>query len=387
MDQRTIPMLFALLRSAVRETKLKDEEKRSYSVDLLQDLMKISAKHDIAHLISFSLKQNDLLSLEEQDIEKSLFKAVYRYESLNYEYQTLCNALEKAKISFIPLKGSVIRKYYLQEWMRTSCDIDILVHREDLDLAVSYLSKNLQYTEKGRGTHDVSLFSPSGIHVELHFDLVEEGRANSAINVLRSVWENVSLHENSEYWYEMSDAFFYFYHIAHMAKHFESGGCGIRPFIDLWILDNIKNADVSNRDKLLAQGGLLKFAEVSRTLSRVWLDGETANELSLQMQQFLLHGGVYGSADNRVALQQKKNGGQAGYLLSRIFIPYEKLKRYYPILDKHHWLTPLMQMRRWFMLLNPTVARMAKKELSVNANMKESKAEKMNKFLDDIGLA
>lgn len=386
MDQRTIPMLFALLRSAVRGTTLTDEEKSSFSVDLLRELMKISAKHDIVHLISFSLKQNNLIPQGNDDVEKFLFQAVYRYEKLNYEYQKLCAALEEAKIPFIPLKGSVIRQYYPQEWMRTSCDIDILVHRENLDMAVACLSKNLQYTEKGRGTHDISLFSSTGVHVELHFDLVEEGRANSAINILRSVWENVSLRKKSEYWYEMSDAFFYFYHIAHMAKHFESGGCGIRPFIDLWILDNIKNANVSNRNKLLAQGGLLKFAEVSRTLSRVWLDGEKQTEFSLQMQRFLLHGGVYGSADNRVALQQKKNGGQVGYLLSRIFISYEKLKRYYPILEKHCWLTPVMQIRRWFMLLNPAVARMAKKELSVNANMKESKAEKMNKFLNDIGL-
>lgn len=386
MDQRTIPMLFALLRSAVRGTTLTDEEKSSFSVDLLRELMKISAKHDIVHLISFSLKQNNLIPQGNDDVEKFLFQAVYRYEKLNYEYKKLCTALEEAKIPFIPLKGSVIRQYYPQEWMRTSCDIDILVHRENLDMAVACLSKNLQYTEKGRGTHDISLFSSTGVHVELHFDLVEEGRANSAINILRSVWENVSLRKKSEYWYEMSDAFFYFYHIAHMAKHFESGGCGIRPFIDLWILDNIKNANVSNRNKLLAQGGLLKFAEVSRTLSRVWLDGEKQTEFSLQMQRFLLHGGVYGSADNRVALQQKKNGGQVGYLLSRIFISYEKLKRYYPILEKHCWLTPVMQIRRWFMLLNPAVARMAKKELSVNANMKESKAEKMNKFLNDIGL-
>lgn len=386
MDQRTIPMLFALLRSAVRGTTLTDEEKSSFSVDLLRELMKISAKHDIVHLISFSLKQNNLIPQGNDDVEKFLFQAVYRYEKLNYEYQKLCAALEEAKIPFIPLKGSVIRQYYPQEWMRTSCDIDILVHRENLDMAVACLSKNLQYTEKGRGTHDISLFSSTGVHVELHFDLVEEGRANSAINILRSVWENVSLRKKSEYWYEMSDAFFYFYHIAHMAKHFESGGCGIRPFIDLWILDNIKNANVSNRNKLLAQGGLLKFAEASRTLSRVWLDGEKQTEFSLQMQRFLLHGGVYGSADNRVALQQKKNGGQVGYLLSRIFISYEKLKRYYPILEKHCWLTPVMQIRRWFMLLNPAVARMAKKELSVNANLKESKAEKMNKFLSDIGL-
>ena len=386
MDQRTIQILFALLRSAICGTKLSEEERNNYSPDLLQDLLKISSKHDVVHLLVFGIKQNELISEENSDIEKCILKAVYRYERLRYEYENLCEALEKAQVPFLPLKGSVIRKYYPEAWMRTSCDIDVLVHREDLENAISYLVSNQNYIEKERATHDVSLFTQTRIHVELHFDLVEEGRAQNAIDVLHSVWDNVTLHENSNYWYEMSDSYFYFYHIAHMAKHFENGGCGIRPFIDLWILDHMKGIDLSARDVLLSQGGLLKFAHASQTLSEVWFGGKEPDELSLQMQEFLLHGGVYGSTDNRVALQQKKKGGRIGYVLSRLFIPYAKLKRYYPVLEKHRWLMPLMQIRRWFMLLNPDVAKMAKREMTVNGNLAKTKTNEMNAFLEDIGL-
>lgn len=386
MDQRTIQILFALLRSAICETQLTEEERNNYSPDLLQDLLKISSKHDVVHLLVFGLKQNELISKENSDIEKCILKAVYRYERLRYEYENLCEALEKAQIPFLPLKGSVIRKYYPEAWMRTSCDIDVLVHREDLENTISYLVSHQNYVEKERATHDVSLFTQTGIHVEIHFDLVEEGRAKNAVDVLQSVWENVTLHEKSEYWYEMTDAYFYFYHIAHMAKHFENGGCGIRPFIDLWILDHIQDIDLIARDGLLSQGGLQKFTNASRTLSEVWLGGKEPNELSLQMQEFLLHGGVYGSTDNRVALQQKKKGGRIGYVLSRMFIPYAKLKRYYPILEKYRWLMPLMQIRRWFMLLNPDVAKMAKREMAINGNLAKTKTDEMNLFLDDIGL-
>ncbi len=386
MDQRTIQILFALLRSAIRGTKLTESERNSYSADMLQDLLKISAKHDVVHLLVLGLKQNELIPKEHDDIEKYILKAVYRYERIRYEYDNLCSALEKAQIPFLPLKGSVIRKYYPEAWMRTSCDIDVLVHREDLENAISYLVSNQNYIEKERATHDVSLFTQTGIHVELHFDLVEEGRAQNAIDVLHSVWDNVTLHENSNYWYEMTDAYFYFYHIAHMAKHFENGGCGIRPFIDLLILDHMKDVDLSARDVLLSQGRLLKFAKVSRMLNEVWFGGKEPDERSLQMQDFLLHGGVYGSTDNLVALQQKKKGGRMGYILSRIFIPYAKLKRYYPVLEKHRWLMPLMQIRRWFMLLNPDVAKMAKREMTVNGNLAKTKTNEMNTFLEDIGL-
>lgn len=386
MDQRTIQMLFALLRSAICGEELADTEKALYSDEQRPDLIRIAQKHDVAHLLVLGLKQNSLLSKKEAEIETYIFKAVYRYERLNYEYVQVCSALESAKIAFVPLKGSVLRKYYPEAWMRTSCDIDILVHREDLETAISYLVQNLQFIEKERATHDVSLFSPRGNHIELHFDLVEEGRANNAIGVLSSVWEDVSLHESSNHRYEMSDAFFYFYHIAHMAKHFESGGCGIRPFMDLWILDHIKDADQNERDRLLSEGGLLQFANVARKLSNIWFGTEEADALSLKMQDFILHGGVYGTSDNRVAIQQKKSGGRLGYLFSRMFIPYAKLKRYYPILEKHRWLTVFMQIRRWLMLLKPDVAKMAKRELTVNNNIKKTKADEMNVFLEQVGL-
>ena len=124
----------------------------------------------------------------------------------------------------------------------------------------------------------------------------------------------------------------------------------------------------------------------SRKLSDVWFGGREADEITLQMQNFILHGGVYGSTDNRVAIQQKKKGGRFGYVLSRMFIPYAKLKRYYPVLEKHRWLMPIMQIRRWFMLLKPDVARMAKKEMAVNKKIERTEANVMNDFLESIGL-
>lgn len=386
MEQRTIQILFALLHSAICETKLTEEERNHYSPDMLSGLLKISSKHDVAHLLAFGLKTNGLLNETDKKLENEILAAVYRCETQKLVLKELCTALEKAKIPFIPLKGAVLRGYYPEPWMRTSCDIDVLVQYEYLDAATEVFIKDCGYVEGERATHDVAFSSPRGVSVELHFDLVEEGRAKNAIDVLHSVWDNAALHENSEYWYEMTDAYFYFYHIAHMAKHFENGGCGLRPFVDLWILDHMLDADISARDELLSKGGLMKFAEASRALSKVLFEGKAPDELTIKMQNFLLCGGAYGSTDNRVALQQRKKGGTLGYLMSRIFIPYTKLKRYYPILEKHCWLMPVMQIRRWFMLLNPEVRSMAMSEIAVNGKIKSSHADEMNAFLKDIGI-
>ena len=381
-----INKLFALLRTVICEAELAEEAKGAISPDELAELFQTSAKYDVDHLVALALKRNALAPLGSEAADKIVFRAVYRYRQLKYEYDRVCTALEEAQIQFIPLKGSVLRAYYPEPWMRTSCDIDVLVHTCDLEAAANCLVKKFKYEIGERGTHDIALLAPSGVHIELHFDLVEEGRANNAIEVLSTVWENTTAHEGCKYWLDMSDAFFYFYHIAHMAKHFETGGCGIRPFVDLWILDHQTDGDRAERDALLERGGLLAFANASRALSDMWIGGADADERSLKMQSFLLSGGAFGSSANRVALQQHKRGGKLGYIVSRIFVPTSKLKRYYPILEKHPWLMPVMQVRRWFMLMRPDVAKMAKSELAANRNIDSEKSAEMSRFLTDIGL-
>ena len=128
------------------------------------------------------------------------------------------------------------------------------------------------------------------------------------------------------------------------------------------------------------------FAERARTLSSIWFDKLEYDEVSERLEDFIISGGVYGSAQNRVTLNQKQKGGKIGYVFSRVFIPFTKLKGYYPILEKHRWLTPIMQIRRWFMLFKPDVAKLAKSELLANKNVDSKVVEETDRLLKDIGL-
>ena len=387
ISRNIVPLLFALLRSAICGAMLTEEERNSYSFDQLADLLKISSKHDISHLLILGLKQNGLISKENTTIERSILKAVCRYEQINYAFGNLCDALEKAQIPFLPLKGSVLRQYYPEPWMRTSCDIDVLVHKEDAEKAKSILVNEHGYTYADTGSHDISLFTPLNVHVELHYDLIEDGRANQSANLLKNIWRDmVQPRAGYSFWYEMTDEMFYFYHIAHMAKHFETGGCGIRPLIDLWILDNLQEVSKEKRDTLLEQGGLLQFANSARKLSSVWFGSNTHDSISLQMENFILQGGVYGNIENRIIVQQQKKGGRFKYALSKIIIPYDVIKFHYPILQKHRWLTPFMQIRRWCKLIFCGHLSRATKELRYNSTISSTEAGNIQTFLDNIGL-
>lgn len=386
MNQNTIQMLFALVRSAITGNRLTEQERSWYNDGILPDLMSISKKHDIAHLVATGLKTNGLLTEKDKKISEEIFKAVFRYEQLNCEYEKLCEVLEKACIAFLPLKGSVIQKYYREPWMRTSCDIDILVREKTVDTAAEYLVNNCEYSLKGKGSHDISLFTPNDNHIELHYDLVEDGLINNSSEVLKSVWNTASVCDGHRYRMEMPDEMFYFYHIAHMAKHFRHGGCGIRPFIDLWILDDIDDADKKKRNELLRQGDLLKFAETAEHLSEVWFENKNHDDVTKQMEQYILRGGVYGTAENRIAVQRQKKGGHFMYVLSKIFVPYEIIKFYYPILQKHRWLTPIMEVRRWCRILFCGQAKQGVRELKYSRNVPDIDAANTKQFLNAIGL-
>lgn len=381
--------LFTLLRYAITNGNLSNDYLSACSTDELKNLLKISKKHDIAHLLAFTVERNGLIDKSNDCytwLSRELLTAVYRYEKINYEYNRICDALECAEISFLPLKGSVMRQYYPESWMRTSCDIDILIHKNDLEYAKEYLMYNCGYTCGTQSSHDISFFSKNLTHIELHYDLVEDGRANASYSILHDVWSASSVLENKVYQHYMTDEMFYFYHIAHMAKHFENGGCGIRPFIDLWILDGIQEADQEKRDKLLLQGNLLKFANAVRKLSRIWFENEKYDFTSQQMEDYILTGGVYGNNENRITVQQQKKGGRIKYALSKIFIPYDVIKFHYPILQKHIWLTPFMEVRRWFKLIFCGHAKRTINELKYNQTISADKADATKNFLENIGL-
>ncbi len=386
MDSRTIELLFALLRSAILRNQLQEQKIKLYNEDRLQSLITFAKLHNVAHLVVYALKYNSLLPQEDKAVRKELVGAVCCYEQLHYEYEELCNIFQSLRMPYIPLKGAIMRKYYPEPWMRTSCDIDILVKEDKVEEVANHLVKKYGYIRDKKSIYDISLFSDTGIHLELHYNLVENDTKEEVSNVLKGVWNTAIEDKENTYLLQMTDEMFYFYHIAHMAKHFVHGGCGIRPFIDLWILDTMGGVHQNKRDELLKQGDMLKFAENARLLSRVWFENEEHTETTQQMEQFILRGGIYGTNDNRIVIQQQKKGGRFKYALSKIFIPYDVIKFHYPVLQKYKWLTPIMEIRRWFKLAFCGHAKRVIKELKYNNNIQQEEAERIQVLLNNIGL-
>ena len=382
-------IMFAVLRFEINGAELCKEVKNLITPEVLPALFKLSKKHDLAHLVGDALDKNGLLPDGSEAKKRFLQErtmAVYRYEQLQYELEQICDVLEEAKIPFLPLKGSVLRGYYPEPWMRTSCDIDILVKEEVLETATQCLCEKLEYvSEEKRTVNDLSLYAPSGVHLELHYDLTEGDKYGK--DILSDMWVYATTVEGKNYHLQLSDAAFYFYHIAHMVKHFEHGGCGVRPFLDLWLLCHSIDFSRGDRERLLEKGGLFAFAKACEKLSMVWFADVVYDDIDQRLEEYILTGGVYGSLQNRVGMQQAKKGSKVKYILSRIFISNKELKIKYPVLEKRPCLVPFYHIKRWLKpLTNRKSGQQSMNELSKTATVADVEKQARGRLLQDLGL-
>ncbi len=385
MQERELQQtLIDILCSELTCTILNERIENKLTPEVITALYKLSKTHDLAHIVSATLGKLGLLGADEisMKLQKQEMLSVYRCERIKYEFEQICNTLDEANIPYIPLKGSVIRSYYPYESMRTSCDIDILVRGEQLDDAIDVIVGRLSYEKGGRGDHDITLTAANGIHLELHFSLIE-GDENID-ETLSKVWTYSSKEKNSKY--RMSDDFMLFYHIAHMTKHFYNGGCGVRPFMDMWIMEHKMGISRNCGDELLKTSGLDKFTRASFSLADAWFGGKEHTELTLNMQDYIMNAGVYGSLENRVAVGMTKYNSKLKYILGRVFIPYREMVMFFPSLKKCPLLLPFFYGVRIFRVIKGKRISRRMQEIRYNDTITDSRREHIKNLCDELGL-
>ena len=375
-----------VLITAIRCAVIKDREKCSgLSAEELAMLFKIAKLHDVANIVADGL---DIASTEETkpiltEFAKQKMLAMYRYMQIKNEARSIYSVFDEAKIAYMPLKGAVIRKYYDDPAMRTSADIDILVHIEDLDKATAVLNEKLEYEIGKKSRYDVSIHSPSGVHIELHFKLTSEDEQYDS--ALSTVWSTASLDIGSKYRYIMSNEMLVAYSVMHTAKHFRTGGCGVRFFLDLFLLDKNVEYDKEKLSEILGICELYKFYLEILNLSHVWFGNTEHTELTKKMQSYIMGSGIYGTLVNEVAISRGKTGSNFGYLIKRVFPPISKLSISYPKLKKAPILYPFYVIKRWFRIVFRG-NKHAINELKANSSLSEERINRISNLFEDLNL-
>ncbi len=350
MPQRIHDLLFAAIRYELTDAPIDPALAADLTAEQLTQLCELSAMHDLSHIVYRSLSVCGLWPTEDihtAAMERAQHRAQYRYLLMEGALTAMRRAFAEACIEFVPLKGSVLRHLYPHPYLRVSCDIDLLVRAADVERACDVLTNTLSYERRGASTHDISFYTAENVHIELHFSLTEAENPQPSDAILQRIFDYTV---GDDFEKQLTPEAFYLYHVAHMAKHVMDGGCGVRPLLDLYVL-RATSRDEALTKTLLHEAALDVFADVCERLCDAWVCGHAHDEVTDSLSRYLLSGGVYGTLENSVHVSKARRGGRVRYLFGKLFPPFAVLSRDYPVLRRHPYLFPVMQVVRWFRLL------------------------------------
>lgn len=380
--------LFSILHQELSDSEDNGCALKSINNETYLAVLNLAEKHDIAHIVASAYSKVGLLGKDEffEKYRKKVMMAFYRSEQKKYVLSEVSRAFDDIGIVYVPLKGSVICHYYPEAWMRSSCDIDILIKENDAEKAIKCLC-NLGYKlQKSTSIHDYSLFSPLGVHLELHFTLMQEDCLEKANKLLENAWEYTITNSEHSCRKELTNEMLVFYHVAHMAKHFIKGGCGIRPFIDLWIMRRKMDFDLTILESLLSEAQLLDFYYSICEVVDVWFENKPHCRVTLWIEEYILKGGVYGTVNNAAVISAATGESKAKSFSKLMFMSRESLTILYPKLERYPMLYPFYQVKRWFRIFNRSKRNKIKHLTDIRNSVKKEEIISTVELLTHLGL-
>lgn len=268
------------------------------------------------------VSDNDLVKLK-KEYNINLYKTSTQEEEL----KLIKNNLKENDIMYLPLKGSVIRGIYPSIDLRTMADIDILVKQEDLK-RVSDIMKSLGYKNTSHGgNHDVYIKMPF-MNVEIHKAMIDESYEMSSY--YNDIWEKVNYDLDDPY---LSHEDVYIYIVSHAAKHYLSGGTGIRSVLDVYLFNQKHELDFDYIDLEFKKLNISNFANNIKDLGYVWFRGDEPTDSLIKMEEYIFRSGVYGITTHQLAKEFNGNSdSKFKVAIKKAFPSFKNMKKMFPSL-------------------------------------------------------
>ena len=110
---------------------------------LIDEIYSFSNEQDVVYIVASALSKLGVLSAEKKAVLfNEQLASIYRSEQFTHDLEQISSLLNENGVDHIPLKGAIIRNYYPKTEMRTSCDIDVLIHEQELDQTLNLLYEN-----------------------------------------------------------------------------------------------------------------------------------------------------------------------------------------------------------------------------------------------------
>ena len=348
----------------------KEAKELEVNKELLSFYGKLAKHHSLRAILYAAIKDTKLEVDSEyfRKLEEFYFVCLRKAVLFDRERSELYNYLNTNQIDYLPLKGIILKDYYLDSYTREFADNDILFdEKKDKLVKEFFVNKNYTVESFRKSNHDVYIKEPS-FNFEMHRALFgETGDNKKNIVYFKDYLSKAPVKENYEH--VLSNEDFYIYFTAHTYKHFHNSGCGIRTLIDYYLYLKNNDLDFVYINKELEQLGLVDFSNNIKSLSIKLFNDESLDDKELDMLLYIASSGTYGTLEHSVAKGVKEKG-KFRYFMSRVFPPYRFYKSAYPWAYYCPILIPIAWLCRFFRILfkNP---KKATNELKTIKNYKE----------------
>jgi len=273
--------------------------------------------------------------------------------------------LNENKIEHIFLKGTSLKAYYPESYMRSMGDIDLLVKKEKMkEVFLIFKANKISLIAKS-SAHD-NYEDNQGLSIEVHPEISREIQTKYD-DISNHTWEeSINVYESR---YQLNPEYELCYLLVHMIKHFYSSGVGLRSVLDigLFIKENIEIIDEKELRRQLDQYQLNQFFLNILYLNKVYFD---INPLPKMLDDFIMKKEVYNSLTDyiltsgvhghgisfnrfigRLGSNQLQNKSRLSLVISIVFPGYQAMKGMYSWLKYLPFLLPLTWMIRWFKIM------------------------------------
>lgn len=321
-----------------------------------EHIFSLAEFHNVTALIYPSLCLMDI----PEDIRKKFVytnhRLIAREARQELESQRVFAALHAEGISFIKLKGIVIKNMYPLPHMRTQADVDICLTKEHRAKARPIMEKLGYKFDSAIDYHDE--YSKDDFFIyELHSDIMSP--RSELYPLFVSPFEKAVPDNSSPDELVLTNEYFYLNLVIHLYKHFISEGCGLRLFSDLYIYRRTcPNLDTTFITNTLSEYGLLDFHHNILRLNACFFEGNEYTDKLSVIANFIFKSGEYGNSELKKLswISSSKSakltfGDKLSYFLHNWFPGVKTLKRRYPVLEKAPFLLPVCWIRRIFYTL------------------------------------
>lgn len=321
-----------------------------------EGVYKKSRFHHLSAMVFYAIEKlknkpdERLYKLWRQDRDK----AIARDFKQLHEYNILEQTFVANEISYIPLKGIILKELYPSPDMRYMCDIDVIT-KENTHIKIKKLMLDNGYEIEHYqvGNHDSYTKKPV-MNIEIHRFLFSDftfGGKHFA-KYFKNPFDLTK--DNEGYKRELCETYFFLHLLTHAAKHYLNGGIGLRAFMDIWLYykNNRDNIDLKRIGDILSDSNYKELCFDFVTLSQMWFGDMPYDKKYDQMSEYIFKGGAFGTIESNVNNEIKEQG-KAKYIFSTLFPSCKKLAFSYPILNKAPVLYPFCLILR--LLTKPIV--------------------------------